>query len=97
MSAGVPVLPAGIFFDADRREATREAFEPPALPRSFMRQDIVAPQYGVWSAFAPMTDNPAAQPPKPAPSVLARLRVLRDQALERAAEQARRAPEVWRL
>ena len=88
MSAGVPVLPAGIFFDADRREATREAF---------MRQDIVAPQYGVWSAFAPMTDNPAAQPPKPAPSVLARLRVLRDQALERAAEQARRAPEVWRL
>lgn len=62
-----------------------------------MRQALVAPQYGVWSSLAPMTDNPAAQPRPPAPSVIAHLRVLRHEALARATAQVRRAPEVWRL
>ncbi|MES2251107.1 MAG: hypothetical protein V4645_27790 [Pseudomonadota bacterium] len=62
-----------------------------------MRQAIVAPQYGVWSSLAPMTDNPAAQPARPPQSILAHLAVLRAEAYARAAAQVRRAPEVWRL
>ncbi|WP_455342457.1 hypothetical protein [Variovorax durovernensis] len=65
--------------------------------RADVKQAIVAPQFGVWSSLAPMTDNPAAQPPKPAPCVLAHLRVLRNEAHARAVAQVRRAPEVWRL
>lgn len=62
-----------------------------------MKQAIVAPHLGVWSSLAPATDNPAAQPPRPPQSILARLAVLRAEAFARACEQVRRAPEVWRL
>jgi len=62
-----------------------------------VKQAIIAPQFGVWSSLAPATDNPAAQPPRPPQSILAHLAVLRAEAYARAAEQVRRAPEVWRL
>lgn len=58
-------------------------------------QPIVAPQLGVWSSLAPLTDNPAARVPPCPQSIRAHLAVLRAEAYARAVAQAKSAPGLW--